>query len=459
MRGKNTQKLKTVLAYVAAALVCAGAPTAALADESPMPTAQATRMNAGWVPYLDPPAKPAAICLVDTGVDITPDTPADSPDGPILERSALDGGPGTDVAGHGTYMAMAAGAPVNGWGTVGTWPGLRIVAVRAMPAGSSSFPFDDYELAIAACSKRASTFRIVAVNLSLGCACTYNDAALKTLSNRIGEAHEADLDVVASAGNSGGAVGVPAALDGVFAVGAADEQASLCSYSNRGDGLDLIAPGCALDGAWPDTGEPFTGWVGGTSPAAAMVSAALALLRSYRPDLTWDQAEALLRASGTASPDGPVVDVEEAFREAGLGALVDAAKAREPAVAAPTIEPDSTSTPPARAPGPEISPEAAGGIEAAPVIRRYPRPQIARLSWRRGRLRVAVTNRPRDAALVVELDRAFAEFGYRRLQIIRRGRDEISAQLTCPKRCRLGLTYARRGHPDKTSVALYRWLR
>src|SRR3954453_18366141 len=81
------RSIATAIAVVALACVLPGAARAA---ESAWPTAQAKAYNFDFVPYLDPPAKPAAICLVDSGVDITPDTPADSPDAPILERTSLD---------------------------------------------------------------------------------------------------------------------------------------------------------------------------------------------------------------------------------------------------------------------------------------------------------------------------------------------------------------------------------
>src|SRR5262245_37097872 len=93
---QGTAFARRVTIYLAVAIAAAWALAGgASADESAWPTAQAVAANATWVPYLDPPPKPAAICLVDSGVDITPDTPADSPDGPILKRLSLDGGPGT----------------------------------------------------------------------------------------------------------------------------------------------------------------------------------------------------------------------------------------------------------------------------------------------------------------------------------------------------------------------------
>src|SRR3954469_6385688 len=149
----------TVVGVIFAALAAIFAASAA-ADESAMPTAQAVAANADWVPYLDPPAKPAAVCLVDSGVDVTPDTPADSPDGPIVKRIALDGGPGTAAnttweGGHGTRMAFVGAAPANGWGAVGFWPGARIISIRAMPAESTGFRFNSYSQAIDLCNKQA----------------------------------------------------------------------------------------------------------------------------------------------------------------------------------------------------------------------------------------------------------------------------------------------------------------
>src|SRR3954454_22611369 len=170
------------LAFAAVALEAAVvlAP-AAMADESAMPTTQATAYNADWVPYLDPPAKPAAVCLVDSGVNITPHTPPETPEGPIEKRLALDGGSGLAANStweglHGTRMACVGAAPANGWGAVGFWPGARIISIRAMPAGETVFPFDYYSRAVDLCNKQAVAENVVAVNLSLACNCQPNAA-------------------------------------------------------------------------------------------------------------------------------------------------------------------------------------------------------------------------------------------------------------------------------------------
>src|SRR3954452_3747317 len=172
-QGKDWLRRAAALTGVIAALATVA--PCAMADEVAVPTTQATAYNADWVPYLDPPAKPAAVCLVDSGVNVTLDTPADSPEGPIVKRLPLDGGPGTAANDtweglHGTRMAFVGGAPINGWGAVGFWPGARIVSIRAMPAGASGFPFDDYSRAILLCNKQTA-LNVAAVNLALDCTC------------------------------------------------------------------------------------------------------------------------------------------------------------------------------------------------------------------------------------------------------------------------------------------------
>ena len=112
----------------AVALCCAAACASASAEVGvPAGTAQQAAADALFLQYAPAPPNPGIVCLVDSGVDPTPDTT------PILagnyalspntntndELAALD--PpllGGHPDGHGTYMAMIAAAPANGWGIV-----------------------------------------------------------------------------------------------------------------------------------------------------------------------------------------------------------------------------------------------------------------------------------------------------------------------------------------------------
>jgi subtilisin family serine protease len=439
--------------------VCTAAP--ARADESPFPTAQARAMNAEWVPYLDPPPKPAAICLVDTGVNVTPDT-LDYPAGPIVERVALDGGSGEGGTSpeqlHGTYMAMTAAAPINGWGTVGMWPGLRIVSIRARGASEAAFAYTRYQRAISACAVEADRWGAVVTNLSLGCNCEPTADEAASMQDVVESAHRsADMSVVASAGNSGAGIGNPASEPGVLSVGASDGTGSLCSFSNRGS-LGLIAEGCGLDGSDPFSGEPYVGWAGGTSAAAAEVSAALALLRSYRPDMRWDQAESLLRESAVQSIAGPVMNVEQAFRSAGLGALVDAAKRREPTESPPPAQAVEAPLETGVAATDPLSREITGTTPADSGGRtRIPR--VARLVVGNHSFTVRIRSRPAGAWLRLELQMATGEFSWRTASTRQGARRAFRIPIPRHGRLRVVLRFVVGSRHDKSLPGLYREIR
>ena len=54
------------------------------------------------------------------------------------------------------------------------------------------------------------------------------------------------LTIVAAAGNSGGAVGYPAAYSGVIAVSASDSKDKIAYFSSRGPQVAVIAPGVSI---------------------------------------------------------------------------------------------------------------------------------------------------------------------------------------------------------------------
>jgi hypothetical protein len=147
--------------------------TALLATAGPAPaatpavTAQAQATNAALLGYAPAPAAGAgALCLIDTGVNANPDTQPE-----LVSASAIDGGSGNDVDpdGHGTTMAMIAGAA--GHAMIGAWPQIKIVSVRATntpnPGQEPTFEFDDYWQGISRCSTLASTYHIHAIDLAL----------------------------------------------------------------------------------------------------------------------------------------------------------------------------------------------------------------------------------------------------------------------------------------------------
>lgn len=353
--------------------------TGSASAEQPTVTSQARAANAEFLAFAPPPPEGAgAVCLVDTGVDLNPDTESN-----VVERLALDGGDPGDVhhTKHGTSMAMVMGGPVNDWGSVGIWPHVRIVSIRAMPPGESSFPFNYYKRAVDLCGKRLGAGSpIRAVNLSLGGAGATRDEIIE-LEDYVAAARQSGLNVVAAAGNDAGAVQYPAAIDHVLAVGAADRWGGFCDFSSRGPDLDVAAPGCDLDVALPD-GRPARG--GGTSDSSAMVATVLTALRSYRPGLGHDGAEALLLGSARPTSAGSVIDVEAAFHAAGLGHVVQAG---------------SAATPPAPPSPPSSRPEQ----QATGAEQHLPRPRLRSARVSHGRLILRLANRPDKATVSLRI--------------------------------------------------------
>jgi Subtilase family len=334
MRRRTPVYLVTLAATLAALLASGTAADAA----TPVVTAQALAANAAFLAYAPPPAGGSgALCLVDTGVNVNPDTQQE-----LVSASAVDGGSGNDVDpnGHGTTMAMIAGAA--GAGMIGAWPQIKIVSVRATdtptPGQEPAFQFDDYWKGITRCATLANTYKIHAIDLALSSTIAPSPDQAQEFANAVAQAHGQNVAVLAAAGNQPGTVEEPAAQPGVFAVGASTAQSdslsagavgSPCGFSAT-QGLTFFAPGCGVDEANPFTDQP-TCCGNGTSQASAFAAAVLVALMSYDPTLSYTTAEQLLVSTAT---DGNL-NVAAAFQAAGLGAIVTQGNANIPKASAP----------------------------------------------------------------------------------------------------------------------------
>lgn len=344
--------------------------------------AQAVADDGAFLPYAPPPSQRAGLCLVDTGVSTNADT-----EGAVVERTAIDGGSGDDVSptSHGTVLAMLAAAPLNGWGMVGVAPtAVQVVSVRILEPGQSDFPFSAYAAAITACLEVRRRYDIRVINLSLGNTETLSPKGKVVVANAVLEAQNYGLAVVASAGtDDAGLVTYPAAYPSVLSVGASDTRTgAFCDFSNRGEGVRLLAPGCGLDGADPLTGAANFDYWQGISEASVITSAALAALLAYRPDLSAEEGVQAVVASGGG------LDIGRAFRDAGLGPIVSVGEAAEPHPPAPV----SAENPPRN-----MQPSSSMALTA-----RFARPH-ARLRYVKRRLVLTVSDQPANAVLQVRL--------------------------------------------------------
>lgn len=363
--------MKVALAPLVATLATGVVATQAAANELTV-TAQAVFSHGEFLTQAPASPSQGVLCLVDSGVDVNPDTEA-----MLVGRESVLGGTTDDVTAyhHGTYVAMVAGAAANGWGMVGAWPGLRVLSVRALPEGTENLSGDAYRDGILSCrqAKRARGVDVKVIELALGGPMQgRTPAELADLNEAIARARADEISIVSAAGNDGGPVNAPAALPGVLAVAAASRDGALCAFSSRGPEVDLAALGCGMDVAQVPGGEVGIGQ--STSLASAYAAGVLTALRSFRPDLTAVQAEAML-----STTVGGNLDAAAAFRTAGLGQLVDAY------------------VPPPPAPQP-----AAPQCNAATAICVSPR--VTRATKRGRRVTIRLASVPKGAKTLVRVD-------------------------------------------------------
>lgn len=180
---------------------------------------------------------------------------------------------GNDDHGHGTHVAgTIAQTTNNGIGGVGVAFDVRLMPIKVLDKGGWGTTLD-----IANGIRWASDNGAHVINMSLG-----GPRNSKVLEDAIAHARSQGTVVVAAAGNSGSSVGFPGGSEGVIGVSASDSSDKLASFSSRGKGVDIAAPGVAvvqqtICQAGKNKCEIFPGW-NGTSMASPHVAGAAALL-------------------------------------------------------------------------------------------------------------------------------------------------------------------------------------
>lgn len=243
------------------------------------------------------------VAIIDGGSGPHPDLDANLDPG----RSFIDGAETSGAAdldqddGHGTHVAgIVAAINGNGLGVSGVAPNARILPLRVFPAQGQSKSSD---------VARAITFAVDSgvkvINLSLG-----SDTESIPIRDAVQNAVNKNVLVVAAAGNFGenGSPKWPAADDNTIAVTAIDENKGIAKFSQRGDYIDLSAPGVNILSTktakftCPPSPAAFPAGFGclqGTSMAAPFISGAAALLFAARPQITAAQVRALLISTAT----------------------------------------------------------------------------------------------------------------------------------------------------------------
>ena len=220
------------------------------------------------------------IAILDTGVDGShPDLTAKMvPGWNIVDNNADT----TDVKGHGTMVAgTAAASSNNGIGVTAVAWNCAIMPVRI--AGSDGY---------ATVSDIASGLTWAGNHGARVANISFNANGYATISSAANYFQSKGGVVTVAAGNDGASVSL-ADDPSLLTVGATDSSDILFSWSNRGNNLDLVAPGHVVTTA---PGSSYAG-ADGTSFAAPIVAGAAALLFSVNPGFTASQVQNILKQS------------------------------------------------------------------------------------------------------------------------------------------------------------------
>ncbi|MBF0253699.1 MAG: S8 family serine peptidase [Candidatus Omnitrophica bacterium] len=215
-----------------------------------------------------------------------------------------------DDHGHGTHVAGIIGALAgNGEGIAGIAPDCRILPLKVLDQTGSGG--SEVVVALTRAIRYAVMTGAKVINMSIGLPPELFDAgSMANFLAAVGEAADAGVALVASAGNDNALISeYPALLDDVFVVGALAEGAGAApvraSFSNYGSQLDFVAPGdeilslrvSALGNNAPYLGDEDYTLKSGTSMSAPMVSGAIALLLAEDPLMSLDDIYRRLKYS------------------------------------------------------------------------------------------------------------------------------------------------------------------
>jgi subtilisin family serine protease len=253
----------------------------------------------------------------------------------VDSRSAL-----YDDYGHGTHVAgiIAGSGPRSDGGRRGIAPGADLIVLKALDGDGNGYISNviaalDYAIA----HRDTYSIRIINLSVSAGVYESYHEDPLTLAARR---AVDAGIVVVAAAGNLGrdvrgevqyGGIAAPGNAPWVLTVGASSHNATLnrsddevAAFSSRGPAAidrtakpDLVAPGVAIRSlAEPssalfttrreralDSGSPPYLSLSGTSMAAPVVAATVALMLEANPSLTPNAVKGILQFTAEAHPD------------------------------------------------------------------------------------------------------------------------------------------------------------
>lgn len=281
--------------------------------------------------------KSVTVAVIDTGVNNTHSDLL----GSVLPGIDFAGNSSiADTNGHGTSMAGLIVGHGHGSGRregiLGVAPAAHIMPVRISVSGFPTTP----NLAKGINWATAHGAKII-------CIASSGSSGTPQLQQAIADALNADIVIVAAAGNLPGArsVAYPAAYPGVVAAAGTDEHGRHAAVSVTGPQVVLSAPATNIVSTYKDGGY---GIGTGTSNSTAIIAGAAALVRAKFPHLS--ATEVIHRLTATAIDKGaPGRDDEYGY---GIVNLVGALTAIVPPLSPSSGAPDRSTSPSISAAGP-----------------------------------------------------------------------------------------------------------
>ncbi|MEH6473938.1 MAG: S8 family serine peptidase [Halopseudomonas sp.] len=236
------------------------------------------------------------LAVIDTGIDTSHPELA----GTVVEQVDFSGR-GYSADAHGTAVAaIIAGARNNGIGASGVAPGVKIYSFKAChPREQGGLAAQCWSSSLVKALDEAISRDIPLINMSLG------GPPSPLMERLIKAAAERGILVLAAAGNGGPNARpvYPAAWPESLAVTAVDAERQLYPNANRGDYIQVAAPGVDMITAGPNHGQPI---LSGTSMATAHASGVAALLLQVSPQArATDLAKMLQLHSQDLGRQGP----------------------------------------------------------------------------------------------------------------------------------------------------------